>query len=799
MDHRGHEGPPRYIPEENNFTLKVNHGGQLLELPSKPSFTGLLEGTEVDVSIGEEVEEQCQGKGGTKDANEIIDLDVEGGFEGGLGTKEGVHGGLDSEGGVQGGLDSEAGGDGGLGTKTGSGGGLGTETGGDSTCEDSTDDDGLYDPDYDLSEDDDMLYKKYVDPEVEFSNAKAKRKEKVTEQMESRFFDEIEVNVDEEGNTSSDELESLCSDKEGDDAIKFIRFNPKTNMHDPKFLKGMVFTVAMEFKEVVRVHAVVWQRNVVFVKNDQSRIRTLNTSHKCGRTLSKNKFVTSRLLSNKYKTDWRLNNGWKVGDFKEKVHLDLNCEISTSQYYRTKRKVNDMLKGQYMDQYARLWDYSKKIKRSNPNSTVVLKTYVDSETGEDKFKRFYVCFDACRKGVLQGCRPLIGVDGCHLKGSHKGILLTAVGLDPNNCIFPICYSVTEAEDKETWKWFLELVIGDLGIYDQDKWTFISDRQKGLLPALYELLPDIEHRYCVMHMYNNFKKEHPGLALKDRLWNVARATTVNQFKFQMASLKEFDEGAHNWLTDVLPRHWSRSHFRTFPKCDILLNNICESFNAAILEARNKPLLSTMECIRVYLMKRMLAKRECLSRWNIQVCPKILKKLEKLKDNTRSCISIYAGMAKFESQHSTPVTEFESEQPGQTEDGGAQPGQTDNGGAQPGRPISKRKCSVCLQPGHYRSKYPYPAGRMWKNYDRYAFNFGQSNVSGEVSGTAVAPPVAPSIALPAAPSTANISGVSLKASFVKKGRNCVTLKSLETAASSRPMKVPFDGCSAKKTKS
>nr|GMD36794.1 uncharacterized protein LOC109155208 [Ipomoea batatas] len=61
-------------------------------------------------------------------------------------------------------------------------------------------------------------------------------------------------------------------------------------------------------------------------------------------------------------------------------------------------------------------------------------------------------------------RPLIGVDGCHLKGNQKGgQLLSAVGIDANNNMYPITFTVVEGELKETWKWLLELLDGDLHI------------------------------------------------------------------------------------------------------------------------------------------------------------------------------------------------------------------------------------------------------------------------------------------------------------------------------------------------
>jgi len=51
---------------------------------------------------------------------------------------------------------------------------------------------------------------------------------------------------------------------------------------------------------------------------------------------------------------------------------------------------------------------------------------------EPRFDRFYVCFDACKRGFLAGCRKVIGLDGCFLKGLCKGELLAAVERDTNN-------------------------------------------------------------------------------------------------------------------------------------------------------------------------------------------------------------------------------------------------------------------------------------------------------------------------------------------------------------------------------
>ena len=103
---------------------------------------------------------------------------------------------------------------------------------------------------------------------------------------------------------------------------------------------------------------------------------------------------------------------------------------------------------------------------------------VKIQTANDVFERMYVCLDACKRGFLAGCRPLIGIDGCHLKGTTGGQLLVAVGKDGNDNIFPIAYAIVEIENKSSWTWFLQCLLDDIGHVDENGWVFISDRQKA---------------------------------------------------------------------------------------------------------------------------------------------------------------------------------------------------------------------------------------------------------------------------------------------------------------------------------
>ncbi|KAL2465879.1 MULE domain-containing protein [Abeliophyllum distichum] len=65
-------------------------------------------------------------------------------------------------------------------------------------------------------------------------------------------------------------------------------------------------------------------------------------------------------------------------------------------------------------------------------------------------------------------------------GSH---LLSAVGIDADNTIYPIAYAVVESENMASWNWFVDLLCNNVGMRNSHGWTFINDKQKGLIDAL----------------------------------------------------------------------------------------------------------------------------------------------------------------------------------------------------------------------------------------------------------------------------------------------------------------------------
>ncbi|XP_050222624.1 uncharacterized protein LOC126672711 [Mercurialis annua] len=212
-----------------------------------------------------------------------------------------------------------------------------------------------------------------------------------------------------------------------------------------------------------------------------------------------------------------------------------------------------------------------------------------------------------RDGFMDGCRRVISVDGCWLKGLYGGQLLAAVGIDANDCTYPIAWCTVDKETKDN---------------------------SGLIPAIETLFPHAEHKFCVRHILTNFRKRYKGKTLKDLLWACARAPYIEGFNKCMLDVANVSMGARGCLGSITRGKWSKSQFDEYFKCDMLLNNLCESFNHVILEARTKGIITMNEMIRTKLMVRIQQKRDNMLKLDSIYCPKPLRKLEKVRQ--MSCI-------------------------------------------------------------------------------------------------------------------------------------------------------------------
>jgi hypothetical protein len=78
-----------------------------------------------------------------------------------------------------------------------------------------------------------------------------------------------------------------------------------------------------------------------------------------------------------------------------------------------------------------------------------------------------------------------------------------VSLKDTDQMLPIAIAVVEGETKDSWKWFLDLLINDLGGKRLcDTYTFISDQQKVMF-TLFTTLHNVLYDGCIFVYFVNF--------------------------------------------------------------------------------------------------------------------------------------------------------------------------------------------------------------------------------------------------------------------------------------------------------
>ncbi|XP_039834350.1 uncharacterized protein LOC120695103 [Panicum virgatum] len=288
--------------------------------------------------------------------------------------------------------------------------------------------------------------------------------------------EEVEADTVEE-----EELELPAdSDAEGGVRLNFKSFMPE-DLNNPIFKLGMTFPSAEIVRNAVTECNLRHMVDLKMPRNDQRRIgahcaegcpwnlyvskdsRTKNfvvkryvPEHNCRRERALRR-CTVAWLGQKYLDSFRADPKMTLGNFGRIVQKEWNLIPSRSKLCRARSVALRQIYGDEVAQYNHLWDYGQEVRRSNPGSTFYLGL------GDGHFSHLYISLDACKRGFLTGCRHVICLDGCHIKTKFGGQLLTAVGVDPNDCIFPIAYAAVEVESKATWKWFLETLKQDLNI------------------------------------------------------------------------------------------------------------------------------------------------------------------------------------------------------------------------------------------------------------------------------------------------------------------------------------------------
>lgn len=135
-------------------------------------------------------------------------------------------------------------------------------------------------------------------------------------------------------------------------------------------------------------------------------IKTLDLEHKRCAMVPRVQMCTSTFLAKEYVNTFRVDPYMSRKLFQAMVKKYFGQSISHKQVIRARKLAGlFMNSGNEADQYNMLETYVQVLRDTNPGSTIELMTEMDADVR--KFKRFYGCLDACKRGWITACRYVV--------------------------------------------------------------------------------------------------------------------------------------------------------------------------------------------------------------------------------------------------------------------------------------------------------------------------------------------------------------------------------------------------------
>ncbi|KAG7359717.1 MULE transposase domain containing protein [Nitzschia inconspicua] len=119
----------------------------------------------------------------------------------------------------------------------------------------------------------------------------------------------------------------------------------------------------------------------------------------------------------------------------------------------------------------------------------------------------------------------------------------------------------DGEDAEGWKWFLELLVQAVPLLKMQHpdnhckfcyFTFISDRQKGLIQALQQVFPDNHHCFCCVHITRNVEKD-VGKQVAKHVYALSATISKRESDELMAKINAISVRRKKYLEGISANH------------------------------------------------------------------------------------------------------------------------------------------------------------------------------------------------------------------------------------------------------
>ncbi|KAK1625815.1 hypothetical protein QYE76_000130 [Lolium multiflorum] len=290
---------------------------------------------------------------------------------------------------------------------------------------------------------------------------------------------------DEENNENNNNL--VLANYEGYD-LPTIEWNRE----DPQLAAGTVFQTMMDCRNAITTYCLRSKNNYEVIKSEPGsftvkcpykrcrwrlhastmhrstlvQIKKNEEVHRCpprgGEPEVKTKLAKTRWLADAI-LDW-LRETPSLGPtaLKKKMLEKFDINVPYTRMFYAKEMALDRINGPWNESFQLLYTFKAEVEMASPRSVVAIDKHTvpyKLKSGKvmqkECFRRAFVCFKACWKDFLDGCRPYLAVDATALHDRFKGQLVSTTAVDGNNWMFHVAYGVLEVESEESWTWFLQ--------------------------------------------------------------------------------------------------------------------------------------------------------------------------------------------------------------------------------------------------------------------------------------------------------------------------------------------------------
>jgi hypothetical protein len=305
--------------------------------------------------------------------------------------------------------------------------------------------------------------------------------------------------------------------------------------------------------------------------------------------------------------------------------LNLSNQLSYLQAWRARKEVRKTVFKDREESYQLIYPFLESITdrgldddngySSDGDWAASRANAAIARDSQGQFEWCHLAPRACTYAFRHG-RPFICLDGTHMKSETGLVLLIISTFDANENILPLMFGFYENESKDSWREFLygfrEYFIDNIGDDDARDYfqhlTIISDRAKGLMPAVGEVFPKAFHYYCTQHLAENVGNEF-GKKVEKLFRAASLVERQHHFRELLDKIESLSTPARCYIDQINAKNFATSAapLADFPRYGQTCSNIAESVNSTLMEARELPLLYAIHHIWTWMMRKFYERR------------------------------------------------------------------------------------------------------------------------------------------------------------------------------------------------